>query len=1034
MPGDYTRILFNARNRRSTVYMQPGRLWLDQDKNEDSDIQRRAHRSLAEDVFGIVGLPHLRWPDAFRIGHVIGPPQDLSIGEGRLYVDGIQNEHFPGEGATYLSQPFLPLPPPLPAGDANVLLRVWDRELTYIEDPRLLDVALGGVDTATRLQTIWQLILQEADAAACGSGLPDNSAGRITVGAFAPPAPDDPCIVPPLAGYRGLENRTYMVRIFEGGALGTARFMFSRDAGSIVAAVEEMAIGAVETTLTVHRIGRDPVMRFSAGDWITVTDDHRELMLLPPEPAQIIDIDEANRRIVVDRVLPAHNPTPFGANSDELMARHTKITRWDQTGALAPIDADGLITTGPGPIALEDGIEVRFATDPVGGEFLTGDDWLFAARTADASVENLIDEPPRRTYHYVQLAAAHGLGGANPQIDDCRPPPRDTEGECCCCVISVSPDPEAGADFTSLAAAVAALPAAEPNEDRFVILCLREGRHELPGPVLIHRPRVILRGCGRSTVLAAALGGALIIEAEENTVESLAVIGETEAPLIRIMGTDHLIHDTFLQNFGPGAAIQSRRSDRLVVENNQVIARGGLDLEGDEMVVRANHLSQGPVRFGAASGFCRLEGNDILDSRAEGVLIGTAGLTLEMDIIGNRIRRARRHGIAGGHFDPEDEGGDGIIDGLRIIGNLIEDCIQRDAERSENAPPFCGIALGRVYDAVIRDNQIQRNGEGTRHPCCGIYIRHSRGAEIARNTIDRNGPPPGGASVMGLQAGVALMNAQAAMVGRLLPGQEQVGFAELAPAAAAHVTGNAIYAPRGHALKIIGQGPMRVIDNRFQARDVLGNDAEEVSTFGSLENLTASVFIINMGLPTWFGSIGLALGFDMVTTGGINQIDGAQVLGMVTAGGHTQFRGNQVRLDLTQPGLDMALANVLIAGLDDTVITSNQTEGIFSIFQPVRDQIRTHLTYVAPGAAVGQFNPDLLFTDLFNIALTTRQSNNGFMTTPLLTSFSILSRGVLNHCTHNQTTSCISATGSSPKSLTAGNAVLYPNPSFCDGQ
>ncbi|MFO0992828.1 MAG: DUF6519 domain-containing protein [Hyphomicrobiales bacterium] len=53
-------------------------------------------------------------------------------------------------------------------------------------------------------------------------------AGRLTSRAIAPPAPDDPCILLPASGYRGLENRLYRVEVHSGGALGTARFMVAR--------------------------------------------------------------------------------------------------------------------------------------------------------------------------------------------------------------------------------------------------------------------------------------------------------------------------------------------------------------------------------------------------------------------------------------------------------------------------------------------------------------------------------------------------------------------------------------------------------------------------------------------------------------------------------------------------------------------------------------------------------------------------------------------------------------------------------------
>ena len=50
--------------------------------------------------------------------------------------------------------------------------------------------------------------------AVCGMPVGEApSAGRLTSKAIAPPAPDDPCILPPASGYRGLENRLYRVEV-----------------------------------------------------------------------------------------------------------------------------------------------------------------------------------------------------------------------------------------------------------------------------------------------------------------------------------------------------------------------------------------------------------------------------------------------------------------------------------------------------------------------------------------------------------------------------------------------------------------------------------------------------------------------------------------------------------------------------------------------------------------------------------------------------------------------------------------------------
>ena len=48
-----------------------------------------------------------------------------------------------------------------------------------------------------------------------------------------------------------------------------------------------LASCGADTTLTANRIGRDQVLRFRIDDWVTITDDHRELMGTAPEPARI---------------------------------------------------------------------------------------------------------------------------------------------------------------------------------------------------------------------------------------------------------------------------------------------------------------------------------------------------------------------------------------------------------------------------------------------------------------------------------------------------------------------------------------------------------------------------------------------------------------------------------------------------------------------------------------------------------------------------------------------------------------------------
>lgn len=515
MSGDYTRFTFEPRKRYSGVLMQQGRVQIDSDWNEEIDILRRRLRTTTLDTLGPLGVPYEVSPDAFKIGWIAGPPTDLSIEPGRLYVDGLQVECFAEDGATYRNQPFHP-PLTLPAsGDAVVYLDVWEREVTYIEDSGLLDPALGGADTTARRQTVWQLRVDPKPDAACGMPVGDPpSAGRLTSRAIAPPAPDDPCILPPASGYRGLENRLYRIEIHQSGPLGTARFKWSRDNGSIVSAVREIAVSGTQTTLTVNRIGRDAFLRFRAGDWVSVTDDHRELAGESGDMAFIVDIDETNRRIVLDRALPRPATRPFGATTAEISARHTRIQRWDQTAATNTIDADGLIETAAGPIAIEDGIEIELSADPAGGSFRTGDYWVFWARTATATIEELVAAPPRGIrHHYAQLAAINGLGSSAPVVTDCRPPPPQQQAGDCCCTIIVRPgeDIQAGID---------ALPA------QGGCVCLKTGQHVVRAPLRIARGSIVLKAESPGTVVQSVGDGpVLIIGGARERIEGVDVLG-----------------------------------------------------------------------------------------------------------------------------------------------------------------------------------------------------------------------------------------------------------------------------------------------------------------------------------------------------------------------------------------------------------------------------------------------------------------------------------------------------------------------------
>src|SRR4051794_25003993 len=239
MSADLSRVRFDPLLDYSSVVLQQGRLLLDGDFNELAAIVDRRLRAETVDLTSFGPDPDRAgssWvprqtPDAFALTAGAGT---LSIGRGRMYVDGLLVENHgrlpkafdpllveeDGSAAvTYLDQPWWPVPDDLPDGGPHVVyLDVWQREVTHVTEPRLIEVAVG-VDTSARTQTVWQVrVLPDvgtgvtcstADADIPGwSELVAPSSGRLTVTTVAVDADDDPCSLPPTGGFRGLENQT----------------------------------------------------------------------------------------------------------------------------------------------------------------------------------------------------------------------------------------------------------------------------------------------------------------------------------------------------------------------------------------------------------------------------------------------------------------------------------------------------------------------------------------------------------------------------------------------------------------------------------------------------------------------------------------------------------------------------------------------------------------------------------------------------------------------------------------------------------
>lgn len=292
--GDFTRDTFYPLRHLTRVFMQQGRVQLDADWNEQVSILLHYLRSVTRDLGGE------HWGPTADAGFKIGldGKNNLTITKGHYYVQGILCEN--GADRTYTEQPDYPLAEKeqIDNGTYLVFLDVWERHLTYIEDDRIREVALGGPDTATRAKIVWQVKLKfispnndqdfKNDYQLFLNELgKEKKPGTGSLRARAKKAEEskDPCLTAPESRYRGPENQLYRVEIHKGGSADTATFRWSRDNGSVIFPIRAL----VSNKATLEHLGRDKRSGLKKNDWVEIVNDH---IMLRGEVGQLAQIDE----------------------------------------------------------------------------------------------------------------------------------------------------------------------------------------------------------------------------------------------------------------------------------------------------------------------------------------------------------------------------------------------------------------------------------------------------------------------------------------------------------------------------------------------------------------------------------------------------------------------------------------------------------------------------------------------------------------------------------------------------------------------
>ncbi len=559
MSFDKSRFTFDPWNNYSGVVMEQGRVQLDSDWNEWlAELSRRIQAGTL-DILGRAVYPATT-PHAFEItaSTDASGKNHVSIGPGRMYVDGLLAENHgakntaawdpalaelsgspqppaasPTGAIDFTDQPYYP-GAALPSGNGPFLayLDVWQRAVTFLEDPDLIDAAVN-VDTTGRLQTVWQVKLAQLSAgsncstAAANPPWPGPSLGQLT-NDYAGSAASGPCCLTSGTGYTGLENQFYRVEIHRTGtpaasnaypaASGAATFKWSRDNASVETGVTGIitvtnSLGNKAAQLTVLSLGRDKVLGFAPGNWIEILDDNLELTGQPGELHLIDSIDFAARTITLVDLLQTPANFPVDGSNQTTASRHTRIRRWDQSGRIYQtganpgdtslwVDLGAAGGTGDIPVPppgttliLESGITVAFGPN-ASVTFNTGDFWNFSARASTGQLDPLTAAPPRGIHHhYAPLAVVSYSPPGNP---DCRTKwPPSGEASCgCCCTNTVGDGVNSFGQYTSIQAAINALPAAGGE------VCILPGRY-FENIFIEGLQDVVIHGCGYATRVAS---------------------------------------------------------------------------------------------------------------------------------------------------------------------------------------------------------------------------------------------------------------------------------------------------------------------------------------------------------------------------------------------------------------------------------------------------------------------------------------------------------------------------------------------------
>jgi hypothetical protein len=753
---DISRSAFDHRKHYRGVHLQQGRVVYDDDWNEGEAIELEERRRDLVRVVGPFGSPDA----GFLISGITATGNiDFKLAAGSFYVGGLraelEQEDRYAQQEDWLEQTAAERAVPTAERHDLAYLEVWEQPVTGVEDGELLEAALGGADTSTRVRTMARVRLEtnvatddcaEAWATAVNrfkqAGRGTLSAEHELVRALSlrvdfPGGTNmgDLCSPFVAGGYLGAENQAIRVQLTQGN-----RLTWGFDNASRLYRVT-LGPGLKDVKLQVDP--KDPTHWPLAGQtvellpWAALLPNGEKLAAWSGHVDTVATSYDPDFRTLT---LTTGVSTTFGkaweARDDKttLGTPYVFMRVWDRGTDRSNAELD--FTAGPVTLG-QTGLRVTVT----GSERQVGDHWVIAARpeTPHRVVPWELEQglrtrgprvfvAPLGIIHWKQQSGA--MTGT--LVHDCRRTFRPLTRLRGCCTYTVGDGNVSHGDFESIQAAIAKLPASGGE------ICVLPGEYEEVVEIS-GRSNVVIRGCGKRSLLVppanAGRPAIRIVDSRGITVKALAIESPAQpAVVIEPSGAITTVPDAQNRTVLRELVIRCRDLGAIRATGNWVDVID-CDIAVDLL---ATPLAEGSERGRWPSVFLRgddlrIEGNRVA-ARRNGAATTTLG---GIQIAGGSERvELRRNVIDGGNGDGvtlgsllwvEEEVKDEAVENWikleekgeeRPLGErLLTDeggCIETDPGRDEivedDGTVLVPVSAGALADIRILDNDVRDMG------------------------------------------------------------------------------------------------------------------------------------------------------------------------------------------------------------------------------------------------------------------------------------------------------------------------------------